>query len=108
MSDAKEIPFDDPAGRTRFAWARTLLVALGVSLLIERLFFGSAVWFFIAIAIPFVVMGGLALRRSRLLRSATGQISRRGLTPAQVGTVLGSALAIAAAGLIGVVGGFGS
>jgi hypothetical protein len=105
MSDAKVTPFDDPAGRTRFAWARTLLVALAVSLLIERLFFGSDLWFFIAIAIPLVVMGVIALRRSLFLRSTTEQNPQRGLTGAQVGVALGSTLFIAAAGLIGVIGG---
>ena len=103
MPDIADSPFDDPAGRTRFAWVRTLLVAFVVSFLIERLFLGSSIWFFGLLAVPLIVIGAIALQRSRALRAiATGQ-NPSGPTLTQVGIVLASVLLIAAAGLIGVV-----
>ena len=103
MPDIADSPFDDPAGRTRFAWVRTLLVAFVVSFLIERLFLGSSVWFFVLLAIPLIVIGAVALQRSRALRTINAGQVPTGLRFTQVGIVLGSALFIAAAGLIGVV-----
>lgn len=65
MSD---VTFDDPAGRTRFAWARTLLVVFVVSLFVERLFFAGTLWSLPVIALPVATVAVLTLVRSRGLR----------------------------------------
>ena len=93
-----EVPYDDPAGRTRFAWARTLLVTFVVSLLVERLYFSGSAWSIVILAIPLVVMATITARRSRPLRGDAEGISRR--YPA---IVLACVSLIAAAALVGVI-----
>jgi hypothetical protein len=63
-----EVLFDDPAGRTRFAWARTLMVAFVASLLIERLFFAGSLLSAAILVGPVATIGVLTLLRSRPLR----------------------------------------
>jgi uncharacterized membrane protein len=104
MPDIADSPFDDPAGRTRFAWVRTLLVVFVVSFLIERLYLGSSIWFFAVLAVPLIVITAIAVQRSRALRMINTRQVPAELTTVQIGTVLGSALFIAVAGLIGVFG----
>lgn len=70
-----DVPFDDPAGRTRFAWARTLLVAFVASLLVERLFFAGSAWSVVILALPVGTIGVLTLARSRPLRHDPGAIN---------------------------------
>lgn len=70
-----DVPFDDPAGRTRFAWARTLLVAFVASLLVERLFFAGSAWSVVILALPVGTIGVLTLMRSRPLRHDPGAIN---------------------------------
>lgn len=65
MSD---VLFDDPAGRTRFAWARTLMVAFVASLLVERVLFTRSLVGMSVLVLPVVTLGILALVRSRPLR----------------------------------------
>lgn len=93
-----ETAYDDPAGRTRFAWARTLLVTFVVSLLVERLYFSGTHWSIIALAIPLVTMIMVTLLRSRPLRGdGNGMVARIPLI------VVSAVLFIAAAALLGVV-----
>lgn len=96
---ASPVPFDDPAGRTRFAWARTLLVTFVASLLIERLFFAGSPWSVGVLVIPVATVGVLTLLRSRPLRHDPAGISFT--FPA---IVVGSVLFLAAMALIGVSG----
>ena len=92
-----DIPFDDPAGRTRFAWARTLLITFVVSLLVERLFFASSAWSVVILAMPVGTIGVLTLARSRPLRRDAGAISA-----AFPALVLACVLLIGVAALVGV------
>lgn len=92
-----ETPFDDPAGRTRFAWARTLMVAFVACLLVERLFFARSVLGMLVLVIPVATIGVLALVRSRPLRQAP-----RGFTRIVPVIVVASVLVVASAALIGV------
>lgn len=94
---AAPIPFDDPAGRTRFAWARTLLVTFVASLLIERLFFAGSPWSMAVLVIPVATVGVLTLLRSRPLRHDPAGISFT--FPA---IVVGSVLFLAGGALVGV------
>ena len=63
-----DVLFDDPAGRTRFAWARTLMVTFVASLLVERLFFAGSPWSVLILVVPVATIGALTLVRSRPLR----------------------------------------
>ena len=90
--------FDDPAGRTRFAWARTLLVTFVVSLVVERLFFSDSPWSVVVLAVPLVTMGVLTVLRSRPLRNDPQGFSIR--VPM---VALGSVVFIAMAALFGVL-----
>ena len=92
-----DVPFDDPAGRTRFAWARTLLVTFVVSLLVERLFFANSAWSVVILALPVGTIGVLTLARSRPLRDDPGAINA--IFPA---IVLACVLLISVAALVGV------
>ena len=94
MSD---VPFDDPAGRTRFAWARTLMVAFVASLLVERLFFARSWFGMVVLVVPVSTIAVLTLVRSRPLRRGPRGFS--GAIPFIVGA---SVLVIAAAALAGV------
>lgn len=94
MSD---IAFDDPAGRTRFAWARTLMVTFVASLVVERLLFANHLWSGLILIIPVTVMGVLTLLRSRPLRGDPHGFSR-----AFPAVALGCVLAIASIAVAGV------
>lgn len=94
MSD---VLFDDPAGRTRFAWARTLLVVFVASLLVERLFFARSFIGMSVLVLPVATFGVLALTRSRSLR-----LQPRGFSNSIPVMVVGAVLLIASAALIGV------
>lgn len=101
MSDTPfEVPFDDPAGRTRFAWARTLLVTFVASLLIERLFFAGSPWSVVVLAIPVATVGLMTVLRSRPLRHDPTGISVK--LPV---VVTASVLVLAGAALVGVSSG---
>ena len=95
MSD---IAYDDPAGRTRFAWARTLLVTFVVSLLVERLYFSGSHLSIVALALPLVTIAVVTLLRSRPLRGEATGIAER--VPF---IVVGAVLFIALAALLGVL-----
>ena len=90
--------FDDPAGRTRFAWARTLLVTLVVSLVVERLFFSDSPFSIAVLALPSVTMGIITVLRSRPLRN-----DPRGFETWIPLVALFSVMLVAAAALFGVV-----
>lgn len=92
-----EVPFDDPAGRTRFAWARTVLVAFVVSLLVERLYFSGSPWSVLILAVPLITVGIATLFRSRPLR-----FDPQGFSARYPGIVLASVLVIAISALVGV------
>jgi len=92
-----EIPYDDPAGRTRFAWARTLLVTFVVSLLVERLFFAGSLWSIAVLAVPVGTVAALTFWRSRPLRRTSAPITA--VFPL---IVTGCVLLIALAALVGV------
>ncbi len=94
MSDAA---FDDPAGRTRFAWARTLMVTLIASLVVERLLFANRPWSGVVLIAPVVVMGVLTVLRSRPLRR-----DPQGFTGVFPAVVLACVLAIGVTALLGV------
>lgn len=94
MSD---LPFDDPAGRTRFAWARTLMVTFVASLIVERLFFSGSVLNVVILMAPVATMGVITLLRSRPLRR-----EQQGVGIAVPIVVLCCVLFIAAAALLGV------
>jgi hypothetical protein len=94
MSD---IPYDDPAGRTRFAWARTLLVTVVVALLVERLFFAGSPWSAVVLAVPVGTFGLLTALRSRPLRH-----DPNGISAALPIVVMACVLLIALAALVGV------
>jgi len=93
----RDIRFDDPAGRTRFAWARTLMVTFVVSLLIERLLFAQSPWRGALLVLPVGVIGVLWLVRSQPLRRDAPGISQ--VLPV---AVLSCVLAIAMAAIVGV------
>jgi len=93
-----ETAYDDPAGRTRFAWARTLLVTFVVSLLVERLYFSGSLWSIVALAIPLVTIAVVTLLRSRPLRGEVTGIAER--VPF---IVVGAVLLVATAALLGAV-----
>lgn len=97
MSD---VFFDDPAGRTRFAWARTLMVTFVASLLVERLFFARTIWSLVILVVPVAIIGILTLMRSRPLRRDPQGFGR--FVPR---IVLGCVLVIAVMALIGVLRG---
>lgn len=94
MSDAA---FDDPAGRTRFAWARTLMVTFIASLVVERLLFADRPWSAVVLIVPVAVMGVLTLLRSRPLRR-----DPQGFTVVFPAMVLACVLAIASIAVFGV------
>ena len=95
MSD---VLFDDPAGRTRFAWARTLMVTFIASLIIERLFFTGSLWSVAILVVPVGTIGVLTLIRSGPLRRDPGDLSRA--VPA---VVVGCVLLLALAAVVGVL-----
>lgn len=94
MSDAL---FDDPAGRTRSAWARTLMVTFVASLFVERLFFARSWWGMVVLLLPVSTIAVLTLVRSRPLRRGP-----RGFSAAVPFIAGGSVLVIATAALSGV------
>lgn len=95
MSD---VLFDDPAGRTRFAWARTLMVAFVASLIIERVFFAGSLWSVVILVVPVATIGVLTLIRSRPLRRNPEGFSR--VVPI---LVVACVLLLALAAMFGVV-----
>ena len=95
MSD---VLFDDPAGRTRFAWARTLMVAFVASLIIERVFFAGSLWSVAILVVPAATIGALTLIRSRPLRRNPEGVSR--VVPI---LVVACVLLLAIAAMFGVV-----
>ena len=98
MSD---LPFDDPAGRTRFAWARTLMDTFVASLVVERLFFAGSVVNLVILMAPVAMMGLITLVRSRPLRREPQGV-RIAIPIAVPIVVLGCVLFIAGAALLGV------
>lgn len=94
----REVFYDDPAGRTRFAWARTLMVTFVASLLVERLFFARSVLSLMILVVPVGTIGVLTLVRSRPLRR-----DPRGFGSTIPSVVLGCVLLIAAMALLGVL-----
>lgn len=95
-----DLLFDDPAGRTRFAWARTLMVTFVASLIVERLFFAGSPFSTLILVVPVGTIGALTLIRSRPLRRNPAGIGRT-FPP----IVLSSVLLIAAMAIVGVVAG---
>jgi hypothetical protein len=95
-----EAMYDDPAGRTRFAWARTLMVLFIASLLVERLFFARSSWSLVILVVPVATIGILTLVRSRLLRRDPHGFGR--IVPT---IVLGCVLLIAIMAFVGVLRG---
>lgn len=95
MSD---VLFDDPAGRTRFAWARTIMVTFVVSLLVERLFFSGTPWSVAIVGLPVATLGAVTLMRSRPLRR-----DPQGLSTKIIWIALICVLTIAVAALTGVL-----
>jgi len=93
-----EVLFDDPAGRTRFAWARTLLVAFVASLLVERLFFAGSPWSVVILVVPVATIGVLTLMRSRPLRH-----NPQGFSAVVPAIVVACVLILAIAAVLGVV-----
>lgn len=89
--------FDDPAGRTRFAWTRTLLVTFVVSLFVERLVFAGSPGSLVVLAIPGATVAMATLIRSRELRNDAG-----GFGWAVPAAVLCSVLFVATVALVGV------
>jgi uncharacterized membrane protein len=92
-----DVRFDDPAGRTRFAWARTLMVTFVVSLLVERLLFSQSPWRSALLVLPVGVVGFLTLLRSQPLRRDAPGIPQ--VIPV---VVLSCVLVIAIAAIVGV------
>lgn len=89
--------FDDPAGRTRFAWARTLMVTFVASLLVERLFFAGSPWSLVVLVVPVATIAVLTLVRSGPLRT-----DPRGIGQAFPPIVLTCVLLIALMAIVGV------
>ena len=90
--------FDDPAGRTRFAWGRTLLITFVVTLLIERIFFANSITATALLVLPAVVVAVVTFIRSGQLRDIPSP------TPLVLPTVmLIGVLVLAAAAVAGIV-----
>lgn len=96
---ASDVPYDDPAGRTRFAWARTLLVALVVSLFVERLFFAGSWWSLVILGAPPAVIALVTVLRSRQLRAASSPAQQSGL----FAIIAVCVLTVAFAAMVGVL-----
>lgn len=66
--DESEVPFDDPVGRTRMAWLRTMLITAVIGLLMWRsAYIDGQEWWSLAWIAPSMLMLAIAAARVRVL-----------------------------------------
>lgn len=92
------VAYDEPGTRTRQAWLRTSLTALGVALLAERglVLAGAPSWVMALGLLPVIVIVSIAVMRVTQLRAGHSD-------PARTRVVFGVIAALMGTALIGII-----
>lgn len=86
--------YDEPGTRTRQAWLRTSLTALGVTLLAERglVLAGAPRWVMALGLLPAIIVVGVAVARVTHLREGHSDPARTRVVVAVIAAVVGTAM----------------
>lgn len=86
--------YDEPGTRTRQAWLRTSLTALGVALLAERglALAGAPRWVMVLALVPAAVILGVAVLRVTQLREGHSDPARTRVVAAVLAAILATAV----------------